>query len=295
MDYVLHICIAIGLAASLALSYNLVAGYAGLLSICHAALYGISAYTAALLAVKCGFSFLSASACAVAVASATGALIGWASLRARGDDFVIATFAFQVLLVSVLTNWVDFTGGPMGIAGIPEPHLLGWTISSQADFLLLTAIGLGLVLLITYRTASSPFGRVLRGIREDEAFIVTAARNATSFKMRVFVLAAAFTAIPGVLYAYYMTFIDPSSFTVLESVFIITVVIVGGAGSKLGPIAGAVLLVSVPELLRFFGLPTAVAANVRQILYGGLLVVLMVWRPQGLLGEYTFQGEEAGE
>jgi len=176
----------------------------------------------------------------------------------------------------------------MGLPGIPEPKILGWTVSTPAEHLVLVATGMLCVLFVTKRIAQSPFGRILQGIREDETFVSAAGKDVASFKMRAFVLSAALAAIPGVLYAYYISFIDPSSFTVMESVFIISIVVIGGAGSVMGPILGAILLVILPELLRFVGLPTAVAANVRQILYGTALVGFMLLRPQGILGRYSF-------
>jgi len=102
-------------------------------------------------------------------------------------------------------------------------------------------------------------------------------------------------AIAGALYAHYISFIDPTSFTVMESIFIVSIVIIGGAGSLWGPVIGAVLLVMLPEVLRSVGMPSSVAANMRQILYGGLLVVFMMWRPQGLIGKYGLQLQETGK
>jgi branched-chain amino acid transport system permease protein len=138
------------------------------------------------------------------------------------------------------------------------------------------------------RLVRAPFGRVLRAIREDEVFTQSLGKSVTGFKVKAFVIGAALAAVAGSLYAIYITFIDPTSFTVQESIFMLAIVIVGGAGNLWGSVIGAVVLVSLPELLRFVGLPSAIAANVRQILYGGLLVVMMLWRPQGLLGEYRF-------
>jgi branched-chain amino acid transport system permease protein len=155
--------------------------------------------------------------------------------------------------------------------------------------LILAAVFAGLVLLFCRRLVGSPFGRVLKALREDEVFALAAGKNVAFYKVLVFVLGAAMASVAGALYATYITFIDPTSFTVMESIFIISVVIIGGAGSLWGPVLGAVVLVSLPELLRFVGLPSSVAANVRQMLYGGLLVVFMMWRPQGLLGEFSFR------
>lgn len=183
----------------------------------------------------------------------------------------------------------------MGLRGIPKPTILGLQVSSKVGFLILVGIFCALTLWVTCRIVRSPFGRVLKAIREDEVFAQTAGKNVTSHKVIVFVIGAGMAAVAGVMYAHYVRFIDPTSFTVMESIFILSIVIIGGAGSLWGPVIGAVVLVVLPELLRFIGLPSSVAANLRQIIYGGLLVAFMMWRPQGFLGEYAFQGKETRE
>ena len=293
MEYLLHIVILIGIYTILSVSLNLIAGYTGLLSIAHAAFYGVGAYVAALMPLNLHSPFLVNLVCAVILSGLLGALVGIPSLRIRDDYFVIATFAFQVIIFSVLNNWVSFTGGPMGLPGIPQPTIFGVTISSSLEFLLLVSFFCALTLWITGRIVQSPFGRVLKAIREDEVFAQAAGKNVAAYKVLVFVIGAGMAAVAGVMYAHYISFIDPTSFTVMESIFIISIVIIGGAGSQWGPVLGAVVLVVLPELLRFVGLPSAVAANVRQIIYGGLLVAMMMWRPQGLLGEYAFRKGEA--
>lgn len=295
MEYLLHIFILIGIYIILSVSLNLIAGYTGLLSIAHAAFYGIGAYVAALMALNWHSPFLINIVCAVILSGLLGLLVGIPSLRIRDDYFVIATFAFQVITFSILNNWVSFTGGPMGLPGIPQPTILGLTISSHLGFLLLVGLLCALILWISNRIVQSPFGRVLKAIREDEVFAQAAGKNVAAYKVLVFVIGAGMAAIAGVMYAYYISFIDPTSFTVMESIFIISIVIIGGAGSLWGPVVGAVVLVSLPEILRFLGLPSSIAANVRQILYGGLLVAFMMWRPQGFLGKYAFQSGEAGK
>jgi branched-chain amino acid transport system permease protein len=146
-----------------------------------------------------------------------------------------------------------------------------------------------LVYWIVNRLVKSPFGNVLRSIREDEIFAQSLGKNVSFFKVLSFSVSAGLTAIAGALYAYYITFIDPTSFTVQESVFMLSLVIVGGAGRLSGSIIGAVLLVSIPEILRFVGMPSSIAANMRQILYGGLLVAFMMFRPKGILGQFGFR------
>lgn len=291
MEYLLHILILIGIYVILAESLNLIVGYTGLLSIAHAAFYGVGAYVAALMALRVGSPFVINVICAVLISGLLGGLVGIPSLRIREHYFVIATFAFQVITFSILNNWVSFTRGPMGLPGIPQPVIFGWTISSHFEFLLLVGAFAVLVFWVCRVIVRSPFGRVLTAIREDEVFALAVGKNVAAYKVAVFVIGSGLAAIAGALYAHYISFIDPTSFTVMESIFILSIVIIGGAGSLWGPVVGAAVLVMLPEILRFIGLPSSVAANLRQILYGGLLVAFMMWRPQGLVGKYGFNLE----
>jgi branched-chain amino acid transport system permease protein len=281
--------ILIGIYVILAESLNLIAGYAGLLSIAHAAFYGVGAYVAALLALHYAVPPWLTVPAAILAAAAVGALVAWPALRVRDDYFVVATFAFQVIVFSVMNNWVALTGGPLGLPGIPRPDFFGLTVKSHGGFLVLTWLCAAAVAFACWRLARAPFGRVLRALREDEVLAAALGKDVASFKVRVFALGAAMAAVGGCLYAYYITFIDPTSFTVMESIFIISIVIVGGAGSLRGAALGAAVLVIMPEALRFLGLPSSVAANLRQIFYGLLLILFMVFRPQGLIGEFSFR------
>jgi branched-chain amino acid transport system permease protein len=289
MQYLLHILILIGIYVILSSSLNLVAGYAGLISVAHASFFAVGAYAAALLSVHFGSPLIVNLLCAALLAALCSLLIGFPSLRIRDDYFVIATFGFQVLTFSVLNNWVKLTRGPLGIPGIPRASLFGWEVSSQFEFLVVVTV-LSLATIWCCKVISeSPYGRVLKAIREDEMFATAAGKNVAAFKISAFAFAGGLASIGGVLYAHYISFVDPSSFTVMESIFILSIVIIGGAGSLLGPVVGAVLLVSLPEALRLIGLQSAIAANVRQILYGGLLLAFMLWRPRGLLGRFSFE------
>jgi branched-chain amino acid transport system permease protein len=266
-----------------------VAGYTGLISLAHAGFYGIGAYTAALLSLNYGENFLVTIPIAVLISAVFGFLIGFPSLRIRDDMFVITTFGFQVILFQIMNNWMDLTHGPLGLPGIPQPTIFGYQFTSHIDFLILTIVFGLIVYWIVNRLVKSPFGNVLRGIREDEIFAQSLGKNVSFYKVLSFSVSAGLAAIAGALYAYYITFIDPTSFTVQESVFMLSLVIVGGAGRLSGSIIGAVLLVSIPEILRFVGMPSSIAANMRQILYGGLLVAFMMFRPKGILGEFSFR------
>jgi len=288
MEYLLHILILIGIYTLLAVSLNLIVGYAGLLSVAHAAFYGVGAYVAALLALKFNSPFLANIICAILLTSLLGVLVGAPSLRIKDDYFAIATFAFQVITFSIMNNWVSLTGGPMGLPGIHSPLILAWKVNSHIDFLVLVSFLCIFIVWLSLKIGHSPFGRVLKSIREDEVFTQALGKNIAFFKVAIFVISAGMASVAGVIYAYYISFIDPTSFTVMESIFIISIVIIGGTGNIWGSVLGAVFLVVLPEVLRFLGIPSAIAANMRQIIYGALLVLCMMYRPQGFLGEYFF-------
>lgn len=292
MEYLLHLLILIGIYLILAVSLNLVAGYAGLLSIAHAAFFGVGAYVSALMALHLHTSFWLNLPIAMLLSGLLGLALALPSLRVRDDYLVIATFAFQVIVFSILNNWVTLTGGPMGLPGIPAPTLGGWSVPPGWAFLGLIIFFCALCLWFSHRLVYSPFGRVLQAIREDEILTQALGKDITYYKVLIFVVAASMAAVAGALYAGYISFIDPSSFTVMESIFIISIVIIGGAGSFWGPVLGAAVLVTLPELLRFLGLPGTLAANLRQILYGTMLVVMMLWRPQGLWGNQSSKSTE---
>jgi branched-chain amino acid transport system permease protein len=289
MKYLWHIWVMMNIYALLGSSLNLAAGYTGLLSLCHAAFYGIGAYTTTLLMVKAGLSFLPALAVAMIVTAACSLVIAIPSLRLHGDYFVLATLGFQIIVFSILYNWVGLTRGPYGISGIPAPTVLGIELNGVPRFAvfssLLTFAGLGVIALLV----GSPFGRLLRAVRDDELAAAALAKNVPRVKTTAFVLSAALAGVPGALFATYIRYIDPTSFTLMEAIFVLSIVVIGGAGNFWGPIVGAVLLVMLPEILRFLQISDSIAANLRQIIYGLLLVVLMRLRPQGLIGDYGFE------
>jgi branched-chain amino acid transport system permease protein len=288
MDYLLHITILAAIFTILAVSLDLLAGQTGLLSMSHAAFYGLGAYTSALLATHWSGGFLIGVPAGMLVAAAVSFVVSLPSLRLHDDYFVIATFGFQMILFSIFNNWMELTRGPLGIPGIPQPVIFGWHVNTHLEFLLLAAAFAYFAYFVVYRITSSPLGRVLHAIREDEVFAKAHGKNTLYFKVTAFAVSAALAAMAGSLYAHYITYIDPTSFTVMESILIISMVIIGGAGSTWGPLVGAVVLVTLPEALRFIGLPSAVAANLRQIIYGSLLVIMMMFRPRGLVGRYGF-------
>lgn len=166
-----------------------------------------------------------------------------------------------MILFSLFNNWMELTRGPLGVPGIPQPTIFGWTVQSNLEFVILAVILAVFAYLVVGRIAASPFGRVLRAIRENEVFARAMGKNTLRFKVSAFAVSSTLAASAGSLYAHYITYIDPTSFTVMEPILVISMVIIGGAGSRWGPVIGAVILVTLPEALRFLGLPSASAAN----------------------------------
>jgi len=287
MEYLLHILILASIYTVLASSLDLLAGHAGQMSLSQAAFFGLGAYASALLAVS-GITFPISMGGAIIVVALVSLLVSLAFMRLQDDYFVLATFGFQMVVFTVLNNWIEITNGPLGVSGIPAPNIFGLVMSSHFGFAILTICLALVAYVILLRITRGQFGRVLHAIREDEIFLALLGKNPLRFKMTAFVVSGALAGAAGSLYAHYMSYIDPSSFTVMDSILILSMVIVGGAGSHWGPLVGAVLLVLLPEALRFIGLPSDVAANLRLILYGTLLVVIVMLRPQGLVGRYGF-------
>jgi len=289
MEYLLHVFVICGIYSILTLSLNLVVGYTGLVSLGHAAFFSIGAYISALLALNLGISpwiGLIAGACGAAV---FGVVIGMPSLRLKGDYLALATFGAGMIVYSIAKNWVSLTRGPMGLPGIPGFSVFGFSLESTWLYLILVIVFTLVTVFVLQRLVGGAYGRVLRSIREDEIASETLGKYVAKYKLQVFVVGAFFAGIAGSLYAHYITFIDPSSFTVMESITILLMVIFGGMGSIKGSLVGAIMLVMFPEMLRFLGMPSSIAAPMRQMIYGLLLVVFMIKRPQGLLGKYRFR------
>jgi branched-chain amino acid transport system permease protein len=289
MNYIFHILVMVSIYSILALSLNLLVGYTGLLSLSHAAFYGVGAYTWTLLVMKAGWGFAPALISAIAMAVLLSFVISIPSLRLKGDYFVIASMGFQIIAFYILYNWVGLTRGPYGIPGVPRPVVFGWEVNSIIEYFFFSAIVAVLCGFILHLVSESPYGRVLKAIREDEVVALALGKNVTRFKISAFAIAAGFAAVPGVLFAGYMRYIDPTSFTLLEAIFILSIVVVGGAGNIIGPVIGAVFMVVLPEALRFMEIPDGIAANMRQMIYGAILILLMRYRPQGFRGEYRFE------
>jgi branched-chain amino acid transport system permease protein len=189
----------------------------------------------------------------------------------------------QSVVTVTLVNWTDVTGGSAGIPGIPRLSVLGVPLTG-APFLVFASVCSAFWIFLCWRLVHSPFGRVLQSIRDDETGSIALGKNVVLAKISVFAFAGAVAAFAGSLYAHYTTYVDPRSFDISVSILILLMVMLGGAGTLKGPILGAVLLLALPETLKFLPLPPGVGAALRQLIYGLLLVLVVFVRPQGLLG-----------
>jgi branched-chain amino acid transport system permease protein len=282
--YLAHFLVMVGIYAILALSLNLLIGYSGIFSLAHAAIYGIGAYASALAALKLGLGFWGGMAVAASVGAFASALVAIPSLRVAGDYYVVASFGLQVVVLAAFMNWTDLTNGHAGLPGIPRPNLFGWVIDQPFEYVCLAGVFAVLTYAICWRLTNSAFGRVLQAIRDDEIAAQAMGKNVVLVKIVIACISSALGAMAGSLYAHYITYINPSSFALHESIFIASLVILGGSERLAGPVVGAFLLLAIPELLKFLAIPDTVAAPMRQIIYGALLVIFMLVRPEGILG-----------
>ena len=286
MEYIFHVLILVSIYGILALAQNLVMGSTGFLTAAGAAFYGIGAYTAAILATKFGINIFISLLIAPVLAGLIALVIGSSFARFRGDYFMLATLGFLMIFHSVVRNWEELTGGAYGIPGISKPEIFGFSFKSPETFFILALFVLGLVVLISYFISRSSFGRVLNAIREDEDALKIFGYKTSSYVLIIFSIGAALSSLAGVLYASYITFIDANYFTVNESLLLWSMIILGGLGRNSGALIGAFILIILPEFLRFIGFPQEFAALTRQIIYGLLLVLLMLFRPKGIIGRY---------
>lgn len=275
MEYLLHLLIMICIYSILAQSLSLVAGYSGQISLAHAGFYGIGAYTTALLSVNFGLSPLLNLLLAMVLSGLLAFIVAKVAVKTIDDYYVIITLGIQVVMFSVMNNWQSVTNGPLGIAGIPPFSFFGLVLESKWSFLLLSAILAAVVWFVLHNLTQSPFGSVLRALSEDEVYTGSLGKNVGHAKVVSFVISGMLASIAGVLYAHYITYIDPTSFTLDESIFILSIVIIGGMHNLRGIFLAAVFLVLLPEALRFVGLPSSVAANIRQMVYGMALVIVI--------------------
>jgi len=262
----------------LGLGLNVVVGFAGLLDLGYVAFYAVGAYTYALLNFSYDISFWIALPLAGILGALAGILLGFPVLRLRGDYLAIVTLGFGEIIRLVLENWGEFTHGPSGIAGIDRPNF-GFDLSIVGSINAIYYFVFFFVLVtifFTNRLQNSRIGRAWVALREDEIACQAMGVDKTKTKLSAFAFGATWAGFMGAVFAAKTTFINPASFTFLESAIILSIVVLGGMGSIPGVILGALILILLPEYLRAF-------SEYRMLIFGGAMVLMMVFRPQGLI------------
>jgi branched-chain amino acid transport system permease protein len=285
VEYVASI-VALGLIYGMvATADNLTVGYSGQFTIAQGAFFGIGAYAYA-LGTKEGLSILVAMLLGVAAAAAVGAALAFVARDLRGDYFMIVTLAFQIIAVRAAINLRDLTGGTGGVFGIEPFSILGYSPLDFVDWLWVLVPMFAVFWIVYTLIASTRLGLIWKAIREDDLAAMSLGRSIVRYKMAALALSAAGSSIAGGLYAGFILFISPSPFTFAFSIFIISVLIVGGLGNPLGPVLGTALLMALPEALRFLpAIPDDVRARLLQVIYAAALLLFVALRPQGIAPE----------
>lgn len=287
MEYLLHILIIVNIFIPLALSLDLVVGRTGILSILHAGMYGLGAYVTAVSTKIYGLSFSTSVLIGIIITACFAYALSRVFSRLKGDYYALGSLGASIILFSLFMNLTGLTGGPVGIANIPPPSFFSVAINEKISFFFFSLLVMGILYGIVHILTSSRFGLIIQAIRDESLATKVFGYRVESYKNAVFVMAAVMASIVGSVYATYISFINPFSFTLNESILMLTMIIIGGLASKRGAIFGAVFVIVLPELLRFVGLPDSIGAQLRLAIYGAIILYLMYKKPTGLFGHYT--------
>jgi branched-chain amino acid transport system permease protein len=289
IEYLSGVAVVAAIYVILAIGLDLVVGYTGIASLGQSAFALIGAYTAALISTRLGAGGWLDLLAAMAAGGVSAAAVGLPVLRLRGDYLALMTLGFVVLVSNAANNMTGVTGGALGIAGIRPFSIGAYEFVRTPPYAVLTASVAVCVYVLSRRLARSPFGRVLTSIRDDEVAAMALGKATWIFKMKVFVIAGCFSGLGGGIYAHYISYVDPQTFGLNESLALLLMVIFGGMGTVTGAALGASVLIALPESLRFLSMPPAISAHLRLLVYGVLLVLLTILRPQGMLGRLKWR------
>lgn len=280
-QYLLIVIFKMGIYTIFALGLNIATGYTDLVSLGHAGFVAVGAYTASILSVRFGLNFFPATLIGMAAAGLTGLIIGLPTMRLSGTYLTVVTLGFGEIIKMIAINWERVTGGTLGVKDIPSPVLFGITLTMGNHglyYLMIAMLILSTVFCVVF--INSKTGRALKAIAGDELASIMMGIHTNYYKILAFVVSAAMCAMAGSLYASMMQYIDPNTFTFDVSVLIMSIVILGGMGTIRGMFLGSIILIAIPEVSR-------VLMSFRFVLYGVILVLMMRFRPQGILGWKT--------
>jgi len=275
-EYLFNVLTLVGLQVLVVIGLSLLMGYAGQVSLGHAAFYGLGAYASGILTTRYGVPPLAGLLLAQAISLTLAFLVGLPTLRLRGHYLALATLGLGVIAEIFFKEAVGLTGGPSGLVGIPPLAVGGLTFLSFRQTFLLTWALVLLALLVSLHLIHSPWGRALLALHDSEPALRSLGYSIQHLKMGVFLFSVSLATLAGSLYAHFVTFISPYSFTFLHSVKFVTMVVIGGIASLWGAVVGAVFLALLPELLTRF-------EDYEVALFGIILILVMIYSPEGLI------------
>lgn len=280
IEYVSVLAVLVLLNVVLAVSFNLVLGYGGLVSIAHPIFFALGAYASGLLARDLGIPVPFAIVAGGLLAMLSSVALSVPALRVSGDYMVITSLGFQLALVHIITN-VEFTGAAGGLTGIPS----AFDGAMRSPMAVVAAVLLAIACIAVVRwLMHGPYGRAVTAMRNDEQALASLGRSPMAIKVMLFALACGMAGIAGGFYAHHFLYLTPEQFSTFASTALLTMVVVGGAATTWGPVLGAVLVTLLPEVIRFIDMPIAIMAPLQGVLFSLLVLVFLYLRPQGLLG-----------
>ncbi len=288
MNYILHIFVLLEIYILLALSANQKVGFSGLLSLAQAVIYGVGAYGIAIFSSQLEIGYWIPFILAIGSCLILGLIFSFIAGKVIELYFSLATLAVQIIFFSVIYN-SEFTNGSYGISGIASPNIFGYEINTPLDFSIYAGVWVMTVLIFLKRFYSLPLHKLIKATKDDEIAVLNLGKNPKYYKRISILISCVISGIAGTIYASYASYIDPSSFTLDESILILSIVLIGGSGRLIGPIVGALIYILLPEFLRFLNIPEMIAANMRMILFGLILVLIVRFRPNGILGKKAFR------
>lgn len=280
MEYIYSVLILIGIYTIMASSFNLIIGYGGLISIAHPIFFALAAYASALLNLRLGVPIPLAIVIGALFSAGMSVMLSLPSLRVSGDYLLIASIGFQLGFVEVIKN-LDFAGAAGGLTGIASLYS---GPSRSLAFTVTVLVAAAAVVWLVHWLTHGEYGRAIQAMRDDEECFASLGRNAMAIKITIFAAGSGLAGLAGALYAHYFQFLSPEQFGIVQSALILTMVVVGGMGTTLGPIVGALLLTALPQAITFLNMPPSVMAPVQGMLYTGLVLVFLFLRPAGLVG-----------
>ena len=285
MEYIYSVLILIGIYTIMASSFNLIIGFGGLISIAHPIFFALSAYASALANMHFGVPIPLAVLFGTLFAAAMSVMLSLPSLRVSGDYLLIASIGFQLGFVEVIKN-VDFAGGAGGLTNIASMYS---GPNRSPAFVVTVLVAASVVVAFVHWLTRGAYGRAIQAMRDDEECFSSLGRNAMAIKITIFAIGSGLAGLAGALYAHYFQFLTPEQFGIIQSALILTMVVVGGMGTTLGPVVGALLLTALPQAITFLNLPPSVMAPLQGMLYTGLVVIFLFVRPAGLVGKRVRQ------